>query len=147
MRSQPREAIEYYTKAMAAQSQYRNLHHISYWEMAIANLALADVDSSLECWRHLEREATVRFFRFSGHAETDSGQWSKSIYSYGMAVCLLESMAGTEADRKARVEEARKLMERVPGLRQKIAGKSIPLEVSCAYVLFQKNFPSLVLIN
>ncbi|KAJ7875576.1 hypothetical protein B0H14DRAFT_2715695 [Mycena olivaceomarginata] len=112
MRSQPREAIEYYTKAMAAQSQYRNLHHISYWEMAIANLALADVDSSLECWRHLEREAT----------------WSKSIYSYGMAVCLLESTAGTEADRKARVEEARKLMERVPGLRQKIAGKSIPLE-------------------
>jgi hypothetical protein len=75
------------------------------------------------------------------------GQWSKSIYSYGMAVCLLESTAGTEADRKARVEEARKLMERVPGLRQKIAGKSIPLEVSCAYVLFQKNFPSLVLIN
>ncbi|KAJ7926824.1 hypothetical protein B0H13DRAFT_1599253 [Mycena leptocephala] len=112
MRSQPERAIEYYTKAMTAQTQYRNLHHISFWEMAIAHLALADVDRSLECWRTLEREAT----------------WSKSIYSYGMAVCLLESTAGDEADRKKRVEEARKLMERVPTLRQKIAGKSIPLE-------------------
>ncbi|KAF7342328.1 hypothetical protein MVEN_01821200 [Mycena venus] len=112
MRSQPERAIEYYTKAMVAQTQYRNLHHISFWEMAIAYLALADVDKSLECWRTLEGEAT----------------WSKSIYSYGMAVCLLESTAGNEADRKKRVEEARKLMERVPTLRQKIAGKSIPLE-------------------
>ncbi|KAJ7627995.1 hypothetical protein DFH06DRAFT_1226877 [Mycena polygramma] len=112
VRSQPQQAIDYYTKAMAAQEQYRNLHHVSFWEIAIARLALADVDGSLECWRDLEKEAT----------------WSKSIYTYGMAVCLLESTAGDEKDKKARMEEARKLMERVPGLRQKIAGKSIPLE-------------------
>jgi hypothetical protein len=60
VRSQPQKAIDYYTKAMAAQKQYRNLHHISFWEMAIARLALADVDRSLECWRDLEKEATVR---------------------------------------------------------------------------------------
>jgi len=40
-----------------------------------------------------------------------------------MAVCLLE-IGGTD-----NVKEASKLMEKVPGLRQKIAGKSIPLEV------------------
>ncbi|KAJ7200925.1 hypothetical protein B0H12DRAFT_1163997 [Mycena haematopus] len=112
MRSQPQLALTYYTKALAAQMQYRNLHHVSYWEMAIAHLALADVDASLGCWRELEREAT----------------WSKAIYTYGMAVCLLDSTAGDENDRKKREEEARGLMERVPGLRQKIAGKSIPLE-------------------
>ncbi|KAJ7258217.1 hypothetical protein C8J57DRAFT_1451098 [Mycena rebaudengoi] len=112
-RSQPQRAIEYHTKAMAAQKQYRNLHHVSYWEMAIAHLALADVERSLECWRVLEKEAT----------------WSKSIYSYGMAVCLLESRGGKDGEAEtAAVEEARKLMERVPTLRQKIAGKSIPLE-------------------
>jgi len=41
-----------------------------------------------------------------------------------MAVCLLE--LGTKDDLK----EASKLMGKVSGLRQKIAGKSIPVEVS-----------------
>jgi len=40
-----------------------------------------------------------------------------------MAVCLLE--VGDEVQK----QEAAKLMDKVPGLRQKIAGKSIPLEV------------------
>ncbi|PBK72107.1 hypothetical protein ARMSODRAFT_743500 [Armillaria solidipes] len=99
--SQPQEAIKYYARAIEVQSQYRTLHHISIWEMAIANLALWDVKASLACWTDLEREAT----------------WSKAIYAYGMAVCLLETGG-----------DARPLMERVPKLRQKIAGKSIPLE-------------------
>lgn len=53
-----------------------------------------------------------------------------------MAVCLLEiadgGKAGDETKEKERKEmkkEATKLMGRVPDLRQKIAGKSIPLEV------------------
>ncbi|PPQ91091.1 hypothetical protein CVT25_013129 [Psilocybe cyanescens] len=115
VRSRPAQAIHYYTLAMRSQSQYRNLHHISFWEMAIANLALWEVGRSLECWRDLEREAT----------------WSKAIYSYGMAVCLLESTSVSSADEKEsekNLAEAIKLMEKVPGLRQKIAGKSIPLE-------------------
>ncbi len=41
-----------------------------------------------------------------------------------MAVCLLE-LSGNDEKR----EEAAKMMDKVPGLRQKIAGKSIPLEV------------------
>ena len=46
---------------MQAQNQYRNLHHVSYWEMAIANISLWDIKASLDCWRVLEAEATVRF--------------------------------------------------------------------------------------
>jgi len=42
-----------------------------------------------------------------------------------MAVCLLE-LSARDQEKKA---EAAKMMESVPGLRQKIAGKSIPLEV------------------
>jgi len=57
--SQPRRAIEFYTKAMESQSQYRNLHHISFWEIAIANLALWDLPASLARWRDLQAEATV----------------------------------------------------------------------------------------
>ncbi|TFK64860.1 hypothetical protein BDN72DRAFT_774082 [Pluteus cervinus] len=105
-RSQPLEAIEYYTRAMESQSQYRNLHHISFWEISIARLALWDVKGSSEFWRELVKEAT----------------WSKCIYTYGLAVCLLE--VGSDAEKI----EAAKLLEQVPDLRQKIAGKSIPLE-------------------
>ena len=59
VRGQPARAIEYYKKATAAQQQYRNLHLISFWEIAIANLALWDIQQSLECWAILKAEATV----------------------------------------------------------------------------------------
>ncbi|EMD32712.1 hypothetical protein CERSUDRAFT_161188 [Gelatoporia subvermispora B] len=106
VRSQPARAIDWYQKALTAQDQYRNLHQISYWEMAVANLSLWDVPASLECWRKLATEAT----------------WSKATYTYGKAVCLLQ--LGGEENQK----EAAELMDRVPELRQRIAGKSIPLE-------------------
>ncbi|KAF9003698.1 hypothetical protein BDQ17DRAFT_1355734 [Cyathus striatus] len=40
IRSQHQCAIDYYTKTMYSQSQYRNLYHISWWEMLIAYLTL-----------------------------------------------------------------------------------------------------------
>ena len=58
-RGQPAEALGFYQRAMEVQNQYRNLHHISYWEMSIANLALWDLPASLACWRRLYAEATV----------------------------------------------------------------------------------------
>ncbi|TDL19779.1 hypothetical protein BD410DRAFT_815806 [Rickenella mellea] len=106
LRGQPSLAIASYQKAISIQSQYRNLHHISFWEMAIANFALWEVRESLESWRELEREAT----------------WSRAVYAYGIAVCLLQ-LGGEE-----RREEAAGFLEKVPGLLQRIAGKSIPME-------------------
>ncbi|EIW57037.1 uncharacterized protein TRAVEDRAFT_151658 [Trametes versicolor FP-101664 SS1] len=105
-RSQPAAALGFYRKAMEAQNQYRNLHHISFWEMAIANLALWEISASLECWRTLAAEAT----------------WSKATYTYGVAVSLLQL-----GDEKHQGEVA-ELMAKVPTLRQRIAGKSIPIE-------------------
>jgi Protein of unknown function (DUF3808) len=51
-------------------------------------------------------------------------QWSKACYTFGTAICLLH--LGGEEGKK----EAVKLFAKVPSLRQRIAGKSIPLEVS-----------------
>lgn len=65
VRGQPTKAIEYYNKATIAQTQYRNLHLISFWEIAIANLALWDIEQSLECWTTLKKEGTVSQFRTS----------------------------------------------------------------------------------
>jgi len=68
VRSQPRRAISFYTRAMEVQSQYRNLHHISFWEIAIATLALWDLKDSLESWKVLQEEATVSV-KYSRHLE------------------------------------------------------------------------------
>ncbi|KAF9034810.1 hypothetical protein BJ165DRAFT_1356068 [Panaeolus papilionaceus] len=107
-RSQPALSIKYYTRATKVQSQFPNLHHISYWEIAIARLALWELEGSLQCWRKLEKEAS----------------WSRAVYCFGLGACL----AGIGAEEKKMREEAAQFMSRVPGLRQKIAGKSIPLE-------------------
>ncbi|KAF9067920.1 hypothetical protein BDP27DRAFT_1327995 [Rhodocollybia butyracea] len=129
-RSQPLRAIGYYTRAMEVQSQYRNLHHISFWEISIARMACWHLRGALEAWEILQEEAS----------------WSKSIYSYGMAVSLIEladavdrgdtlepeslssGKGGKVRTTTQMWEEATKLMEKVPTLRQRIAGKSIPLE-------------------
>lgn len=50
-------------------------------------------------------------------------QWSKACYAYGTAAILLQ--LGGDEYRK----EALELVDKVPSLRQRIAGKSIPLEV------------------
>ncbi len=109
LHSQPSLAIDSYTRAMSVQSQYRNLHYISYWEMALAHFALWQIEASLTCWRILEAEAT----------------WSKACYLYGAAACLLQ-LGGKE-----RLEEAETMLRRIPSVVHKIAGKSIPIEV-CA---------------
>lgn len=70
VRSQPQRALEYYARAAQAQSQYRNLQHISWWESAIADLALWSVDSSRDWWSRLRGEATVSLILSLGNMWT-----------------------------------------------------------------------------
>lgn len=106
-RADPERAIEHYTAGMeVVQEQFKSLQGISLWELAFAHLAMWKVPEGIQYWRRLKLEAG----------------WSKAIYTYGLAVSLYES--GNPEQR----EEANKMMEEVPGLLQKIAGKSIPLE-------------------
>jgi len=53
---------------MGVQSQYRNLHHLSFWEMAVSHLALWEIEESLKCWRNLYKESTVRIVYSHGHS-------------------------------------------------------------------------------
>ena len=65
-RSQPQRSLEYYARAAQAQSQYRNMHHVSWWESAIANLALWNVDASKDWWYRLRVEATASLILLLG---------------------------------------------------------------------------------
>ncbi|KAG1754133.1 hypothetical protein EDD22DRAFT_1001005 [Suillus occidentalis] len=106
--SQPSKALTYYARAAQAQTQYRNLHHISWWESAVACLGLWRVAESTSWWGKLGGEATR----------------SKAKYTYGEAACL--ATLGEHA-------EVKKLMERIQELRQKIMGKSIPVELTYVF--------------
>lgn len=113
LRSQPALALSTHSHALSVQTEYRSLHYISYWELAIAQLGLWDVPAALVQWRALEKEAT----------------WSKACYIYGVASCLLQINPDTAENTKRR-QEAAALLERIPTVVHKIAGKSIPIEVS-----------------
>ena len=64
------------------------------------------------------REALTQSTRLRAESK-----WSPCLYSYLQAAhyCMLADLTPAE------VEEQRKLMEAVPGLKQRIAGDSIPL--------------------
>ena len=135
-KARPKESIEAYRRAIEAQSQYVSLHHLCTWDIAIAHLSLVQIAESLECWRALVADAT----------------WSKAVYTYAAATCLVElvqyepshstsasssatSIPNQKANRKKadqerekRHKEAKEMMATVPGLMQRIAGKSIPME-------------------
>lgn len=130
-RADPKASIEFHTKAMdAAQDQFKSLQGISLWELAGAHLAMWGNDhirESLACWRRLKAE---------------SG-WSKAVYTYGLACCLVQlETEGDKKTRKDRRKEGRRMMESVSGLMQRIAGKSIPMEVSVTVLTFITDFLS-----
>ncbi|KAG6864918.1 hypothetical protein C0991_006406 [Blastosporella zonata] len=136
--SQHRKKAGFFGSLVGSGSTTAFIRTCSFWEVAVARLSLWEVGDevpgeeiirvegkdkervggSAACWRVLEKEAT----------------WSKAIYSYGLAACLLEDW-DTDTDtpegrrkKDERMKEAQVLMARVPNVRQKIAGKSIPLE-------------------
>ncbi|TBU46751.1 hypothetical protein BD309DRAFT_998854 [Dichomitus squalens] len=108
LRSQPAQATAFYERAMSIQSQYPNLHYISFWELAVCNFARWNIPQSLVYWRKLRSGAT----------------WSRACYAYGVAACLLQIGSGTGSEG----EEAREGLREIPKLMNKIAGKSIPIE-------------------
>lgn len=72
----------------------------------------------------------------------DESNWSKAIYNYGRASTLYESRDDDGANSDA-AEIAAKIFAKVPTLTQKIAGKSIPMEVSrlrLRAIAYEKRF-------
>ena len=105
------------TEAQGKNQTYKSLHFISHWDLALAHLSLWDLTSALKQFNALIDEGAT---------------WSKACYAYGTASCLLQlsDLANGDHEKKRGEKEAKKLLESIPTLVHKIAGKSIPIEVS-----------------
>ena len=109
-RSQPRRAIECYQKAMSVQSQYRNLHHLSFWEMAISNLGLWEIEEALKCWRNLHKESTV-----NEHFKYKCAELTGLLFFFSSSRCTIVVKGGLRVWRRGASDPAGRRREQSRG--------------------------------
>ncbi|KAJ3303053.1 Tetratricopeptide repeat protein 39B [Kappamyces sp. JEL0829] len=99
-------AITELNRIVNVQKDWRQLHHVCFWELGISHAALGEYEKAAGYFDILYKE----------------NEWSKAIYLYLKAVLLYE------ADPVKHKEEVNDCMNKVPGHLKKVAGKSVPLE-------------------
>ena len=119
----PEKAIEYSRNAIESQREYKQLHHLCFWDLSLTYLCTCDFARAYECYDVLSRESN----------------WSKAIYQYAKAVMLYE----TGLDDRAK---SATIMRTVSKLTKKVAGRSIPFERFVAlkakkYIAQQNRLP------
>uniref|UniRef100_A0A3B5M2P5 Tetratricopeptide repeat domain 39A n=1 Tax=Xiphophorus couchianus TaxID=32473 RepID=A0A3B5M2P5_9TELE len=103
------EAIKLFEECCEAQQQWKQFHHMCYWEL-------------MWCFTYKTHWKMAYFY---ADLLSKENSWSKATYAYMKAAYL--SML-TEDDCLTFGESALTLFRQVPGLKQKIAGKSLPTE-------------------
>ncbi|XP_071500422.1 tetratricopeptide repeat protein 39B-like [Diadema antillarum] len=99
------EAIEKFQECIASQHEWRQFHHLCYWELMWCHAFKLDWQMAAQYANKLCEES----------------RWSKAIYFQLQASFL--AMCEEED-----VEKVNDLFAKVPTLKQRIAGKSIPME-------------------
>ncbi|KAJ7406270.1 tetratricopeptide repeat domain 39B [Willisornis vidua] len=94
---------------IAAQQEWKQIHHLCYWELM---------------WCYTFQQDWLQAYRYADLLSKES-RWSKAIYVFQKAaiLCMLP-----EDDLKRTGENIVSLFRQVDGLKQRIAGKSIPTE-------------------
>ncbi|XP_044128185.1 tetratricopeptide repeat protein 39B [Bufo gargarizans] len=98
-----------FQQCIAAQQEWRQIHHLCYWELM---------------WCHSFQQDWLKAYHYADLLCKES-KWSKAIYMYQKAAIL--SMLPEEAVQSTG-EDLVALFRQVEGLKQRIAGKSIPTE-------------------
>ncbi|KAI8088521.1 hypothetical protein BDF21DRAFT_378735 [Thamnidium elegans] len=115
-RNQLVEAKNQYQKAIDTQKDWKQLQHMCYWELGLINLLQQNWQESLDCYTTLHKESN----------------WSKAVYTYLQAISLFVLATNddtkTPEEKEKLAKEAGEMMVKVTSAKQKIAGKSIPLE-------------------
>ncbi|KAI7866963.1 hypothetical protein BDF14DRAFT_1882078 [Spinellus fusiger] len=104
-------AKEQYQKAIHTQKDWKQLQHMCYWEVGLIHFLQHQWEDSAKIHAMLCVESN----------------WSKAVYTYLQAVGLYLSGEQSTKDEETQ-HKVDQMMKSVNGARQKIAGKSIPLE-------------------
>lgn len=114
-RGQLIEAKSQYQKAIDTQKDWKQLQHMCFWELGLINLLQQSWQEALDCYTTLQKESN----------------WSKSVYYYLQAISLYTLSISSDKslqEQQRLAKESGEMMQKVTGAKQKIAGKSIPLE-------------------
>ncbi|XP_064477319.1 tetratricopeptide repeat protein 39B-like isoform X2 [Ornithodoros turicata] len=102
-------AVTQYYEAIQAQNEWIPFHYICYWELLWCHNFKCDWDKAIE---------TANILR-------EGCRWSKATYVYIQAACMYAKLVEGSTEL---LEDIANLLRQVPALKQKIAGKSIPIE-------------------
>ncbi|KAG0165946.1 hypothetical protein DFQ28_008089 [Apophysomyces sp. BC1034] len=100
------EAMTQYRRAIDTQKDWKQLQHMCFWELGLICMVQQQWQESFDLYSKLHEESN----------------WSKAVYTYLKALSLY-SLGQPE-----KLQEVQSMMTSVTGAKQKIAGKSIPLE-------------------
>jgi Protein of unknown function (DUF3808) len=137
-----------------SEAEFKSLQGLALWELAVARTALWDIRGSVGCWRRLREEAgwskaVYAYGLAVGLYELGENGPPSRLPNGGTPITEIADVQLEVADDQLRLqekafvhdggakdvksselEEAAAILESVPGLMQRIAGKSIPFEVS-----------------
>ncbi|XP_049846348.1 tetratricopeptide repeat protein 39B-like isoform X1 [Schistocerca gregaria] len=103
------DAIKWYISSWKSQNMWVQFHHMCFWELMWTN-------SVKQNW-HEASEFAGRLF--------EESRWSKTIYAYQKAAMLCMLGDDLTDDEQTEIEY---LMRHAPQWKQRIAGKSLPME-------------------
>lgn len=103
------EAQKWYIESWKSQNVWPQFHHLCFWELM---------------WTHCLRQNWRESCTYASYLLSDS-KWSRTIYSYQKASQLLMLGSCLSRDEKNEIEN---LMRDAPTYKQRIAGKSLPME-------------------
>ncbi|XP_028998801.1 tetratricopeptide repeat protein 39B [Betta splendens] len=98
-----------YEECIDSQQEWKQIHHLCYWELM---------------WTHSYQQEWQQAYAYA-HLLCKESRWSKAIYVYQKAA-ILSMMSEDEVQETG--EDVVELFRQVEGLKQRLAGKSIPTE-------------------
>ena len=103
------ESIEWYKKSWKSQDLWPQFHNLCFWELMWAHCVQQEWPPALEYAETLSRESN----------------WSRTIYLYQQAAIMIMMKPGSKSNERLKIDQ---LMSQAPTHKQRIAGKSLPME-------------------